>query len=61
MPQTRPRECPACGYERVQRTPEPARTAEERRAGVARWMCRLCEYEWLVGAEGRPEDDWAVA
>lgn len=62
MAQTRPLECPACGYERIQRLPEPGRSLEERRSGAARWTCRLCAYEWLVAAPApAPTDDWAMA
>jgi transposase-like protein len=61
MPQTRPFECPACGYDRLSRVPEPVRRIDEGQDTAARWACRLCEYEWQVQPL-RPtlKEDWAL-
>jgi rubredoxin len=62
MPQTRPIECPACGYERIQRTHFRTTSDHGREPTADLWKCRLCDYEWKIAISARaPDDDWVMA
>jgi transposase-like protein len=61
MPQTRPIECPACGYERIQRSTSSPPSSEKPSERGERWACRLCAYEWSVRSRAVVKDDWVPA
>lgn len=59
---TRPRECPACGHERVQRRSQQLHTRSHLlRVTLDEWTCQLCAFTWTQPTAPKSMPDWEVA